>query len=133
MSDGVRENIDAVIAIDNPQLAASVAREARVAHRVDVAGAYSLPGMKVWLHRYVATGESSTAEHGGHLGGRKGRSCLRRATRGLAAFHLSASDQAALDQALGDRSEPFLVVTHAQIVGGRDEFDLVTESVQAPL
>ena len=47
MSGGVRENIDAVIAIDSPQLAASVAREARVAHRVDVAGAYPLPRMKI--------------------------------------------------------------------------------------
>jgi len=133
MSDRVRENVDAVIAMDNPLLAASVAWEARVAHWVDVAGAYSLAGMKLRLHQYAATGDRSTAEHPWHLGGRQGRSSLRTATHGLAAFHLSASDQAALYQALGECSEPFFVVAHAQIVGGRDEFDLVTESVQAPL
>ena len=54
----VGENIDAVIAIDGPQLAASVAREARVAHWIDVAGAHLLPGMKARRHRHVATGDA---------------------------------------------------------------------------
>ena len=73
MRIGIRENKDAVVAIDHAELAARVAREARMPDRMHVPCAHAIAGSKTRSYRNIAARWNAFCnQHGNFFGSERG-------------------------------------------------------------
>ena len=132
MGVGVREDVDAMVPMDRAKLAARVARQARVPSRMDVAGPYALTHPEAGLDRYFSVRRSALRDHSRNGTRNKHRRRLWRIQNRLSTLDLGACDQAALNQEFNQPCNPFLVITHPQILGRGDQLALVTRAIESP-
>src|SRR5271165_2227901 len=129
MGVGIREDVDAVVSVDRANLAARVARQARVPSRMEVAGAYGLTHREAGLHRYFSARRFTLRDRSRNGTRNKRGRGLGRAWRRLAALNFLASDQLAFDHQLDERVQPLLVVAHTKIFGCRNKLNRVTGGI----
>ncbi len=129
---GVGEDVDAVVAGDDPDLAARVARQARVSGRVDIASADALAHREARPNgRIVARGDAAI-HHTRGRGQCEGRRGSRRAGRRRAGGRLLLRHQPVLHHLRFEPHEPAFVVAHAQVVDRRQPLDRVPADVDVP-
>src|SRR5712692_11864815 len=90
MRVGIRKDIDAVVEVNGADFSARIARKARMADRIDGAGAHLLARLKARSYRHLATGGRTLCnQQAGSFHCQSGR-CLGRARRWSAALQLFA-------------------------------------------
>ena len=101
--------------------------------RVDIAGAHALTNLELRRHFGIVTRRNTAAKTLSCNRRRESRRRFRRAGIRRAGRQFLRRDQAVLDQQLLIDAQPALVITHAQVVGRRKQFDLMTPRIQVPL
>src|SRR5690348_9953342 len=117
MRTRIGKNKDAVVEMYGSGFSARVARQARVAYRIDIPSAHLLAHFEAWRNRQIALGVNAGGEDNGvdFVRGQR-RSLFSGAGCGDAAVNFSSRKQPSPDQQVTQSKEPLLVVTQAQIV-----------------
>src|SRR6266851_1697674 len=133
VSVGVRKDKYAVVAVDDAELSARVAREARMTHGMNVARTHALARLEARRNRHVTAGRHTFRNQRRRLlnSERRGGNAIARSR--LAGFELFGRDEACLRQQHKKRRKLPLGVTHAQVFSRRDKLYLVTGNVNVPL
>src|SRR6266571_1400621 len=114
VSVGVRKDKYAVVAVDDAELSARVAREARMTHGMNVARTHALARLEARRNRHVTACRHTFRDQCCRfLSGQRGN-CNGGARRKFASFDLSGRDEASLRQQHKESLELPLVVAHAQ-------------------
>src|SRR6516165_2334628 len=111
VSVGVRKDKDAVIPLNRPGLASSVARQARMTHRMHIAGPHALACLEAGYHVYAPARGHAFRDERGRLLNREGRRHLGLALGWDSALDLGSRYQTAPDQGFDEGHELPGVVT----------------------
>src|SRR5215471_17623779 len=126
----VRQIEDTTIALHDTRLAARVPRHPCMRDRMDVAPAHAIPDTEPRRQREVllrleGAEEQLACDHRRHHGCR-----LHRRRIGVPPLHLGAGYDPALDEPCHERRVPAFVIAHAQILCGRNAFDIRPQAAQ---
>src|SRR5262245_22713398 len=120
----------AVVAHDHADLAPRVARQPRVAGRMDVARAGPLAHRESRRRRDAAARRVAPRNHLRNGSSGDARRGLRRSGGGAPRIDLLARDEAACRELVHEPRQPPLVIAHSQVLGRRQQFELMARVVE---
>src|SRR5580704_111450 len=134
MRVGIRKNENAAMPSDGARLASRIAGQARVSQRIDVSCADILSGLeagaRIRLGPHKITAITRARPRGGSA---KSRRFLLRSGGGLARLQFLPGHQTALHQQFRGPRQPFLVITHPQVIRWGKQFNTMPASIDVPL